>query len=108
MGYYTHYTIRITGADNANQMTEIAEKLGLSEEGYEISDEGTKLSTDFDDKWYGWKDQFLRVSRSYPRVLFEVDGKGEENDDLWKARIRNGESEVIHAKIVFGEFKIIK
>jgi hypothetical protein len=108
MGYYTHYTIRITDADNANQMTEIAEKLGLSEERYETSDEGTKLSTDFDDKWYSWKEQFLRVSRVYPRVLFEVNGEGEENDDLWKARIRNGEAEVIHAKIVFDEFKIIK
>jgi hypothetical protein len=108
MGYYTHYSIRITGADNADQMTEIAEKLDLPEEGYKISEEGAKLSTDFEDKWYGWKEQFLRISRAYPRVLFEVNGEGEKNDDLWKARIRNGEAEVIHAKIVFDEFKIIK
>jgi hypothetical protein len=107
MGYYTQYTIKISGADNANQMVKIAQDLELGND-YEVSNCGSALLTCFEEKWYGWKEDFERVSRTYPRVLFEVNGIGEDKDDQWRARIRNGESEVIRARIVFDEFQKIK
>lgn len=106
MGYYTNYKVKISGADNANQMIKIADDLTL--QGYDISDDGTMLTIEFDDKWYSWKEDFERVSKTYPRVLFEVNGKGEDAEDNWRARIRDGVSEVIQAKIIFDEFKTVK
>lgn len=105
MGYYTHYNIRISGADNANQMVKIANDLGF--EGYKISGSGTELYIEFDDKWLKWKEDFQKVSKEFPRVLFEVNGKGEDNEDMWRARFRDGVSEIIRAKIVFDDFKTI-
>jgi hypothetical protein len=106
MGYYTNYKVKISGADNANQMIKIADALTL--QGYDISGNGTTLTIEFDDKWYSWKEDFERVSRTYPRVLFEVNGIGEDKDDQWRARIRDGVSEIIQAKIIFDEFQKIK
>lgn len=106
MGYYTHYNIRISGADNANQMVKIAKELDLRD--YDTFSDGTALTTSFEDKWYDCEDDFKRVSKTYPRVLFEVDGKGEDSDDQWRARFRDGVSEIIRAKIVFDDFKIVK
>jgi hypothetical protein len=105
MGYYTHYSIKISGADNANQMVKIAGDLAF--QGYEISGSGTELYIEFDDKWLKWKEEFQRVSKDFPRVLFEVNGKGEDNEDMWRARFRDGVSEIIRAKIVFDDFKTI-
>jgi hypothetical protein len=106
MGYYTKYNIKISGADNANQLVKIAQELELS--GYDTFSDGTALTTSFEDKWYGWEDAFKLTSKSYPRVLFEVDGKGEDSDDQWRARFRDGVSEIIYAKIIFDDFKKIK
>lgn len=106
MGYYTNYKIKISGADNANQMAKIADELTLQE--YDISGNGTTLTIEFDDKWYSWIEDFERVSKNYPRVLFEVNGKGEDAEDNWRARIRDGVSEIIQAKIIFDEFKTVK
>jgi hypothetical protein len=107
MGYYTRYNIRVTGADNSNQMVKFAEELDLID--YEIAGEdGTVLGANFEDKWYDWERDMKRVSKSFPRMLIEVDGKGEDAEDIWMARIRDGDSEIIYAKIVFDDFKIIK
>lgn len=106
MGYYTNYSIKISGADNANQMVKIASDLSF--QGYEISGSGTELYIEFEDKWLNWKDEFQKVSKDFPRVLFEVNGKGEDNEDIWRARFRDGVSEIIRAKIVFDDFKIVK
>lgn len=107
MGTYTTFTIRVTGADNANQMIKFAEELELH--GYDITGkDGTGLYTVIEDKWYDWEKDMKRASKTFPRMLIEVDGKGEDSGDIWKARIRDGESEVIRAKIVFDDFKKIK
>jgi hypothetical protein len=106
MGYITNYKIKISGVDGAVQLVNIADHLTLYD--CKISDTGTMLEAEFNDNWYSWKEDFERVSRAYPQVLFEVFGAGEESGDIWKARFRGGVSEIIHAKIVFDEFEIIK
>jgi hypothetical protein len=105
MGYYTDYDFKITGIDNESQADKIIEDLQLLN--CETSDDGTELTSHVHDKWYYWKEDVIAVSKVYPRVLFEIQGNGEENGDIWKARIRNGIAEVIHGKIIFDEFKEI-
>lgn len=107
MGYYTDYSITVTGADNANQMIKIVKEI---EDGYVsnygISDDGTSAEFEMNDtKWYGWKEDCVRVSNIYPNITIDIDGKGEEHGDLWKARVRKGECEVVKARIVFDDFK---
>lgn len=106
MGYYTNYNIKISGADNVNQMVKIASDLSF--QGYKISGSGKELYIEFEDKWLKWKEDFQKVSKDFPRVLFEVNGKGEDNEDMWRARFRDGVCEIIRAKIVFDDFKIVK
>jgi hypothetical protein len=106
MGYYTQYELKISNLDNANQGLKIAKDLDLHD--YEFLDDGTTLTNYFESKWYDWKEDCARVSLQYPKILIELEGKGEGSDDFWKARVQNGLCEVVHAKIVFPDFNLIK
>jgi hypothetical protein len=105
MGYYTDFEITVTGIDNANQAVKIAKEYELYD--YDVSDDGKTLTSETNEKWYEWKKDSVALSKNYPRILIEINGTGEESEDIWKARIRNGECEVIKAKIVFDDFKTI-
>jgi hypothetical protein len=102
MGYYTNYNVKITGIDNANQAVKIAREYDLEQ--YDVSPIGTEVTASFESKWYNWQNDSVTLSRSYPRILIEIEGEGEDRDDIWKARIRNGDCETVSAKIVFEEF----
>lgn len=105
MGYYTHFDVTVSNLDNANQGIKVADMLDMSD--YEFSDDGTIMEFYYDGKWYDWKEDCTRVSLKYPKILFEIEGKGEESGDIWKARVRNGLAEVVEAKIVFEPFKLV-
>lgn len=106
MGYYTDYNVTITNLDNANQGIKIANMLDLRE--YDFSDDGTVMNFYFNSKWYDWKEDCVRVSLQYPKILIEVEGEGEESRDLWRARVQNGLCERVDAKIIFPDFDLIK
>lgn len=110
MGYYTDYSITVSGADNANQLIKIVKELDdIYRNDYAISDDGTSAEFEMNDtKWYGWKEDCIRVSKMYSNITIDIEGKGEEHGDLWKARVRKGECEVVKARIVFDDFKVIK
>jgi hypothetical protein len=105
MGYYTNFDITITGIDGTDQALKIAKEYDLHD--YDLSDNGQTLTYSSEDKWYAWKEDSVNLSRNYPRILIEIYGEGEENDDIWKARIRNGVAEIVYAKIVFDDFKVV-
>jgi hypothetical protein len=105
VGYHTNFDITITGIDNANQAVKIAKGYDLCD--YDVSDDGKTLTCNTHGKWYAWEEDSVKLSKNYPRILIEISGEGENNDDIWKARIRNGQSEVIKAKIVFDDFKVV-
>ncbi len=105
MGYYTKYDVTISNLDNANQGVKVSRMLDMSD--YAFSDDGTVMDFYYDGKWYSWKEDCIRASLQYPKILIEINGKGEENGDMWKARIRAGVCERIEARIVFDDFKLI-
>lgn len=106
MGYYTKYNIKITGIDNANQAVKIAKDYNLQD--YDFTEYETSLTAFYEGKWYDWKKESIALTRNYSRILIEIHGEGEESGDIWQARVRKGECEVVKAKIVFDEFKVIK
>lgn len=106
MGYYTDYEVTVSNLDNVNQGVKIVTMLDIHY--YDFSNDGVNLSFTCNGKWYDWKEDCIRVSLQYPKILIELHGVGEDRDDRWKARIRHGDCETVSAKIVFDEFKRIK
>ena len=91
MGYYTRFELTIkSGGVSTDYEKEIEETTGASF-GDEI-------------KWYNWKEEMLEYSKKHPKVLFLLDGEGEESCDIWKAYFKNGKMFHTFAKLVFEEF----
>jgi len=40
----------------------------------------------------------------YPDILFTLEGKGEESDDLWISYYQNGKAQHCQAEIVYPEY----
>ena len=58
-----------------------------------------------DAKWYDWEKDLRGLSTAFPDVTIDAVGHGEETGDIWKARIRNDQSEVVEAVMSFPDFK---
>lgn len=41
-------------------------------------------------KWYDCYNDMIEFSKRFPNALFEIDGSGEDREDVWEARFRNG------------------
>lgn len=54
--------------------------------------------------WYGWENDMRFVSKEYPGTLFILSGKGETDDDLWKAYFRDGKMQLTEAIITYEPF----
>lgn len=97
MGYYTNFQLEITPAveNDLQFFDEFRELTGYNwQRDYEM----------YDVKWYRWKDDMRDISKRYPDRLFQLDGQGEESDDLWRAFFKNGKSQICKARIVFDDF----
>jgi hypothetical protein len=105
MGYYTLYEVTISNLDSEEQGHRVAGVLGASL--YDLSSDGAVMHYEDYKKWYCWKEDCVRASLQNPKILIEVEGKGEESGDIWKARIQDGICECVPAKIVFDDFKLI-
>lgn len=49
----------------------------------------------FEAHWYDHDKDLIKISKKHPTVLIEISGDGEDSDDIWSARYRNGESETV-------------
>jgi hypothetical protein len=47
-------------------------------------------------------------SKKYPKLIFVIDGNGEDFDDIWKHYFRNGEDQYIRAELVFKPCKFLE
>jgi len=116
MGYYTDYEVEINGFKDQDEaeffeFKEFHKKDGLLNDikySTNIHVESNSVSFELGQwKWYDWKKDLEVLSKRYPLLTFEVRGVGEEFPDIWKARVRNGETEVVKAQIVFPDFEKI-
>lgn len=116
MGYYTDYSVRITGFEDQESVDFFEFKEMYKETGaFHDFKQSTNFTADngmiefclIECKWYDWEKDLKEISKRYPYLMIEVEGVGEEFPDIWKARVRNGKSEIMKAEIVFPEFKEI-
>jgi len=88
MGYWTYFTLRLEGTDEACKKVEndILEK----DDGFqELVDSVGVLM-----KWYDWETDITDVALKNPDVLIILDGEGEESDDNWEWRAKGKEIEM--------------
>ena len=103
MGYYTKFTMSVLDAKTKENIPvelekEIAEKINSQFFQDWINPENIKESEyPLDEvfcyetyKWYTCEEDMSEFSKSYPDLIFIIDGQGEEYEDLWQAVIRNG------------------
>jgi hypothetical protein len=98
MGYYTRHELTIVSGDDyktdyEQEITETTNYQSLFE--YSI-------------KWYDCEKDMKAYSKKHPKVLFCIDGEGEESADIWKAYFQNGKMFKTKAKLMFEEFSTEK
>jgi hypothetical protein len=60
--------------------------------------------TAYECKWYEHDEDMRNFSKKYPNVLFLLEGKGEESEDVWRKYYQDGKCQECHAKLVFDEY----
>ena len=115
MGYYTDYTLNIKDDINAallgdtDRLDEIEEFLKSDKEHYfaglEFSEGATYCANM---KWYDHEDDMKQLSNQFRDILFELEGRGEEDDDRWIKYFLNGKMQVCTARIsiIYPEFEL--
>ena len=108
MGYRTYYTLSILDLDGQTELTEdvsnsIIKKLRMSCEDLEfaVCENG---SSNGDCKWYEHDRDMTELSKQFPNVIFQLDGNGEESEDIWTSWYHDGKIQGGHVKIIYPEF----
>jgi hypothetical protein len=85
MGYYTTYKLSIYRGDTVGEFTcqHCNSKVNMS-----IIDilKNDLPNIPFDEnqtKWYDHEDDMKHISKRYPNTVFRLDGRGEEQGDVW-------------------------
>ena len=109
MGYLTNYKVYATGFKDPEEVEFFEFKLKKeSEYGFDaargrgVLEYAGSLS---EAKWYNYDENLVKLTKAFPHITVDVEGKGEDDDDHWKARYRNGESETVRAVIMFPDFQ---
>lgn len=100
MGYYTDFKLT---HDDPTPDANHEQHIGVLADypptcGYDFGPFGQEV------KWYDCDEDMIAYSKLYPNVMFEVDGVGEDEDDIWRAYYKNGKMAKYYAEIKFPEF----
>ncbi len=114
MGYYTNFEIRMYDTTkNKAQMSfcdagfgetifkNFNEIVGYS---FDVTPTGDYIYSSDEIKWYDHEAEMKQLSKLYPTVLFQVDGDGEEQGDVWVEYFIDGRSQYIKAEITLDDF----
>jgi hypothetical protein len=123
MGYYTYHSLLIQNAtkeqagqilsymethddeqfyalDWASGIKDIKKLRGKEAQG------GFYISGTDTTKWYEHDKDMVELSEQFPSVLFELQGEGENSEDLWKTYYRGGRLQHASAIIVYPPFDV--
>lgn len=99
MGYYTIFEIKVQGKSDIETITE--ELRQVSDYAFEARKD--TISNYDEIKWYKWEMDMKKISKKFSNNLFQVDGVGEEAEDIWRCFFHNGIKEEVSVKRVYGE-----
>lgn len=118
MGYYTSFNLTVTKREGSlvekierETEVEIAKKLCEISDWFEPSDFNETVEKSdyplaelisFDIiKWYDHYDEMVALSKEFPSLYFELEGFGEDREDMWREYFHNGEAMHSNAKIFY-------
>lgn len=109
MGYLTDYKLTASGFQSVDELEFFEFKLTKMSD-YEFERGRTRrdltyIGTLGAAKWYNFNDNLTDLTKSFPHINVDLESKGEDDDDVWKMRYRNGESESVKGYIAFPDFK---
>ena len=109
MGYLTNYQVYATGFKDPEEVEFFEFKL-KKESDYHFDAARGRGVLEYagslgDAKWYDYDENLTKLSKAFPHITINIEGKGEDDEDHWRARYRNGESESVRAVIMFPPFK---
>lgn len=99
MGYYTRYKLSIHSVESLDEKF-MAERALEDDEDLGDFYRGNADSC----KWYEHEGFMKGFSKNYPRVVFLLEGEGEESGDIWRKYFQNGKMQTERAEIIFGDF----
>lgn len=93
MGYYTKYDLTILNDDDyiMDSIIEFGD-LDLS---YHLSDRC---------KWYDHDTDIINLSLKHKDKVFRLEGRGEDDDDIWVKFYKNGEFRMYQSQIVHKQY----
>lgn len=94
MGYYTNFKLSVM-PDNIENLDGILE----DNTGYYWS--GLYLH---EAKWYEHDADMKKISKLHPEHVFQLDGNGEDDDDIWRIYYKNGKSQRSKFRMVYDDF----
>lgn len=98
MGYYTDYTIRVSPVTAAEINADLESFQALFEEltGYQLDDEFQLYGV----KWYEHEKNMIELSKLYPTAVWQLDGVGEEEGDVWRVYFKNGKKQDANTQVI--------
>ena len=108
MGYTTSICISIVHQDRLNPKWEQAAFKKIMEEARMDAEPLTcnvcRDDADFNDHNDDATQTIIEQSKRFPSLLLEAKGAGEDGDDRWCMRIRNGKTETVNCQSVYPTF----
>lgn len=107
MGYSTRFELFMFDASwsklqDSDFALIMADLFGQVEEArYALDDNGESYDAT---KWNDHVPEMKQFSLRWPAVVFELEGRGEENGDLWHKYFQNGKVQICKAIITFDSF----
>lgn len=103
MGYYTSYSLSFSH-ENKNDRISKDKRDAILRELSKMNVFDDEECTYAYDKWYDHDEDMRLISSKFPGILFELDGNGEDHDDIWVSYYFNGGSQFAPAQIQFDDF----
>jgi hypothetical protein len=108
MGYYSNFRLEATGFADRDAAEFFEFKLGKLSgySGWEVTVGADSVRARLGEaKWYDAEEHVKALSVAFPSVTIDLEVEGEEHGDMWKLRARNGQTERVAAKLVYGDFQ---
>lgn len=106
MGYNTTYQLRVIDKPvyigNVDLTAFIDEFIPETQTGIMtlmVDTNGSYLQSDCEARWYQHEQDMLRLSASYPDLVFQLDGQGEDAEDRWRKYFKSGKFQSAKAVI---------
>ena len=55
-------------------------------------------------KGYTWQKEMKELSQAFPYLLFTLEGKGDDDNDIWRAYFVDGKMQYTEAKLIYDDF----